>query len=164
MIHTAAFKAHVLKRNCSPLCQWCGETSETVGHACKDKCWTCFKERILARLLWHISMTMRGAVSERVVDATRYVTRLRKMVEQQGNSWYKCADGKSSRDMQTGCRTLLARQECHSHFQSCLYMGTQCTGTWAGEVADLADQFEIPIPAKCGVGSTCCSGDFGSSG
>ncbi len=46
VIHTAAFRAHVLKRDCSPLCRWCSESSETVGHllsACK-KCWTFFKK------------------------------------------------------------------------------------------------------------------------
>ncbi len=48
VIHTAAFKANVLQRDCSSLCRWCGESSETVGHllsACKEKCWTVFKER-----------------------------------------------------------------------------------------------------------------------
>ncbi len=92
VIHTAAFKAHVLKRDCSPLCRWCGESNETVGHllsACKEKCWTFFKERhdrILARLLWHISMSVRGTVSERVVDATRYVTRIGEFAETWGSN------------------------------------------------------------------------------
>ncbi len=55
-------------------------------------------DRILARLLWHISMSVRGTVSERVVDATRYMTRIGELAEAWGSNSVTVntnADGKN---------------------------------------------------------------------
>ncbi len=43
-------------------------------------------DRVLARLLWHISMNIRDKVSEKVADATRYVSRTGEFSEMWGVS------------------------------------------------------------------------------